>query len=362
MNEQENKNEVVETNKSTALSKMEAYNQKFLPMIESNLSNFDLSISSYGKLCLGNAMASIIKLLSDNDLSFKSENLVTDNLGEIFQNVALLELNAAAKPNEIFFQIRNKNIGSKDHPKWVKTIEQGIEGDGHEVLVDKFGRNVDKVEHRIYVFKGDEFKPPRFEDGEWKSLEYTPKFESQRIEKVCYGILMTDGNIQWHVTTREQVVPNLKAHVRQNMMKLKDKSKKFAILKEIDDMGLDWLKTKNAEEWASAAWRDSDESMIQRKMRNNILRKIPKDFSSSLQAVAIDELDQDQRTFKANNNAIDVTAEDVTEPKTIAFNETQEEIPPHNPNTGEVIDVETDEVTEENSNGNKDLDFDGEDA
>jgi hypothetical protein len=124
---------------------------------------------------------------------------------------------------------------------------------------------------------------------------------------------MTDGYVEYLISERESVKANLMAHVRNSMMNetfgiCKDRYKatdeqKAAIKakkKEILD-GLrvcetleDMLACEVARPYISAAWLDTPEAMIVRKMRNNAIKKYPKDFN----AIASQSLMQMDETYQ----------------------------------------------------------------
>ena len=119
---------------------------------------------------------------------------------------------------------------------------------------------------------------------------------------------MNDGSVEYLIAERESVKTNLFAHIRNNLMNetfglvtgknskgkertrydaTPDEKKAIEAKKQeiyealrkcetVDDM----LACEVARPYISAAWLDTPESMIERKMRNNAIKKYPKNFNS----------------------------------------------------------------------------------
>lgn len=141
--------------------------------------------------------------------------------------------------------------------------------------------------------------------------EWEEKGQSQKVIRVVYPIKLKDGTFQYLIAEREGVKVNLFAHVRNNLMNetfgllgmKKDKSGKsvprtrydatpeekkqidakkeeiFDALRKCETIE-DMLACEIAKPFISAAWLDTPESMIVRKMRNNAVKKYRKDFNS----------------------------------------------------------------------------------
>ena len=163
--------------------------------------------------------------------------------------------------------------------------------------------NVDTVYPCWEVKDGDEFTYPKRKGLELTPPEWEEKGMSQKVVRVVYPIKLKDGNIDYRISERESVKVNLFAHVRNNLMNETfglvkggkktrydatdaekksieiEKEKIYAELrkcKTVDEM----LECKVAIPYISAAWLDTPESMIVRKMRNNATKKYPKSLNS----------------------------------------------------------------------------------
>lgn len=253
-----------------------------------------VKFDDYSKECAMAAVGSIFQLVQNTDKT-EMADINTSNLREVVVQCASLKLNANAVPREVYFQLRSKQINGD----WKKVVEMGIEGDGNDALLRNFGNEVAKVYPVWVVKEGDEFTYPKRVGVDITPPEWEQKGLSERVSKVVYPVKLTDGTIEYLITDRESVKTNLIAHIRNNMMnetfgvckdrykatpeqKQKIKEMKTAILEEVrkcetlDDM----LACQTAQPYISAAWLDTPEQMITRKLRNNAIKKFPKNMNS----------------------------------------------------------------------------------
>ena len=253
-----------------------------------------VKFDDYSKECAMAAVGSIFQLVQNTDKT-EMADINTSNLREVVVQCASLKLNANAVPREVYFQLRSKQINGD----WKKVVEMGIEGDGNDALLRNFGNEVAKVYPVWVVKEGDEFTYPKRVGLEVTPPSWEQKGLSERVSKVVYPVKLTDGTIEYLIADRESVKTNLIAHIRNNMMnetfgvckdrykatpeqKQKIKEMKTAILEEVrkcetlDDM----LACQTAQPYISAAWLDTPEQMITRKLRNNAIKKFPKNMNS----------------------------------------------------------------------------------
>lgn len=277
----------------------------------------------YSKQCAMNAMSAIYQLVQNTDKT-DMNNLNTSNLREVVAQCASLKLNANAMPREVFFQLRSKQVGGQ----WVKMVEMGVEGDGNDALLRQFGNNVDTVYPVWLVKEGDDFTYPRRRGIEIEPAEWTPKGLSDKTVRVVYPVKLKDGTIEYLIAEREPVRTNLIAHIKNNMLnetfgfvtgknskgkdrtrydataeeKAKINAKKEEILSAVRECETleDILKCEVAKPYVSAAWLDTPEAMIVRKMRNNAIKKFPKNLNS----MASSSLLQLDETYKASQEEI----------------------------------------------------------
>lgn len=293
----EENTQVTKKEYSTGLNE---YLKAYVPMIQKQIAEDGETFDDYSRYCVVAAMGEIISMVHNSGAD--PSTIVPNNMNDILLSVARLKLNANAVPRECYFQIRNVNVAAKGQPaKWEKQIEFNIEGDGYDALTARYGRNVKKVYPYWAVREGDAFTPPKR-----RGLEVTPpEWEESgkgKVVRVVYPIEYTDGHVEYHIAERADVAKNLAAHINNNLQnetfgicadryKATDKqkqeiaAKKREIMDKIRELG-DVEKILACDElkpFISPSWSEyqSQESMIIRKMRNNIMKKIPKDFGSS---------------------------------------------------------------------------------
>lgn len=303
-----------------------------------------VSFDEYSKQCAMAAMTSIYQLVKDSDKVKDLNSLDTSNLREIVGQAASLKLNANAVPRECYFQLRTKKVGDN----YLQVVEMGIEGDGNDAMLRNYGENVDTVYPCWLVKEGDEFSYPKHKGIEMTPPEWEEKGQSQKVIRVVYPIKLKDGTFQYLIAEREGVKVNLFAHVRNNLM-----NETFGILKGTNSKGKaktrydatpeekkqidakkeeifdalrkcetieDMLACEIAKPFISAAWLDTPESMIVRKMRNNAVKKYRKDFNSMAKQ-SFNQLDETyvsvQEEISENANSedfiVDSPAVEVTE-------------------------------------------------
>lgn len=287
----------------------------------------------YSKQCAMSAMTSIYQLVKDSDKIKDLNGLDTSNLREVVGQCASLKLNANAVPRECYFQLRTKKSGDN----YVQVVEMGIEGDGNDALLRNYGENVDTVYPCWLVKDGDEFSYPKHKGIEMTAPEWEEKGQSQKVIRVVYPLKLKDGTFQYLIAERDGVKVNLFAHVRNNLMnetfgicqnrykasaeqlgKIKAKKEEiFDALRKcatVDEM----LECEVAKPYISAAWLDTPESMIVRKMRNNAIKKYRKDFNSMAKQ-SFNQLDetyvqtQEEIAENANSEPFVVTESEATE-------------------------------------------------
>jgi hypothetical protein len=279
-------------------------NNTYLPMINRQLEGNGVNMDDYSKQCVIAAISTINSVLDTKGIRWNDPQLDQSNVTQVLLDVAALKLNAAANPREVYFQIRNVKRGENN---WVKQIEMGIEGDGNDAILARFGRGVESIKQHWLVREEDHFVYPTYNGLELSPPQWTPTGKGE-VVRVVYPIQKKDGSVEYHIAERDDVVKNLIAHVNNNMMNetfgiAKDRfkataeqksqidKKKQEILKKVRDLGLSALDDESIQQYISPAWRDpqSRESMIIRKMRNNIVKKIPKDFGSAFVEITYDQ-------------------------------------------------------------------------
>lgn len=349
---------------STALAKI---NDTYFPMIQRQLEGNNITMDEYAKSCVLNAIASINQVLDTRGISWNNPQLDQSNITQILLNVAALKLNSAASPNEVYFQVRSVKVkryeNGKEKEEWKHQIEMGIEGDGNDAILARFGRDVKRVHQFWLVRENDEFEYPAYNGIEVTPPKWRPK-GTGKVVRVVYPIEKTDGTIEYYIAERDDVIRNLIAHIKNNLMNetfgiAKDRysatakqreeieKKKKEIIEKAEKLGLEKaLDDEELQQYISPAWKDkhSRESMIIRKMRKNIVTKIPKDFGNAFIQMRYENSTIEERVRKditeyANSEVIDIEPETMEEPKQTEAIEKQ-------PNE-EPIEQQTEETNEE---------------
>ncbi len=301
----------------------------FMPMIESQMEKNELNLTPYSKQCVMHAISGINAVLDKAGVSWNSQELDRSTVSDILIKVACLRLNAAVQPREVFFELRNVNThrtDEKGHDIWKKQVEMGIEGDGNDTILANFGRNVKHVCQIWKVHEGDDFTYPSYNGLDMTPPKWTQKSSIGKIVKIVYPLLMDGGNgkeyANYYIAEREGVRHNLLAHLNNNLMQetfgivkkkydatpaqkkeIADKKKIFdkaRAHKTIDEI----LDDPELQPYISPAWTApfSRESMIERKMRNNAIKKIPKDFGNGALETMFEETTDE--TYKAANREV----------------------------------------------------------
>ena len=263
--------------------------EEFTNMLVKQAEDLSIQYSTYQIMCVANTIAKMQEVLVKEGLTFNDIDKTSITL--ILQQVAMLQINLAAVPREGYVILRSEKIVIKDPQgkeieKWIKKFEFGLEGDGNDSILRHYGVDVEKVYNPWLVRENDGFEYPGFNGLELTPPKWFPKDYHSKVIRVVYPIKKKDGSIEYHIAERESVVKNLQAHISNNLMKNKkiNDDKKTEILNKIANMTLESiLNNEEFKEWISPAWKSphSREDMIIRKMRNNAVKKIPKDFKNA---------------------------------------------------------------------------------
>lgn len=306
----------------TFTTSLSQWSNEITGLIARDYETCGVKFDDYSKQCAMEAMTSIYNLVKTND-KVNMQNLDTSNLRSIVERCASLKLNANAYPRECYFQIRKVKVGSN----YIDTVEMGIEGAGNDAMLTNYGKDVAKVYPYWVVKEGDEYIPPRRKGIETTPPEWEEKGLSQKAVRVVYPVKLTDGTIVYLTADRESVKVNLFAHVRNNLMnetfgicenryKATDKQKVeidakkeeiYAELRKCETVD-EMLACEIAKPYISAAWLDTSESMIVRKMCNNAIKKYPKNYDpmANKAFMEMDETYQQvQAEIESNANSVE---------------------------------------------------------
>lgn len=321
-------NAVAKTQEKQFKTQLAVATENYMGMIQKQMMEGGAEFDEYSGKCVLAAMGAINNMIHAKNLTFNDLN--GSNLNEILIKVATLKLNANAVPRECYFSIRNVKIPSAKKtgadgktvtiPEyWEKQIEMGIEGDGNDAILARYGRDVAKVHQVWLVREGDKFTYPSFNGLKMTAPQWTPTGQGEVI-RVVYPIVKKDGTVEYYIGERRDVLKNLFAHINNNLMnetfgiaedryKANDKQKKEIDAKKKEIMNhakklndLDKiLDDEKLQLYISPAWTEfqSREQMIIRKMRNNVAKKIPKDFGSAIAAEQYNLMDETYREVHA---------------------------------------------------------------
>lgn len=315
------KNEVAQRN----ISALSWWSNELTNMVSQDYEDCGLVLDEYSKQCAMAAMTNIFQLVKNSGIDIKAMD--TSNLREIVGQAASLKLNANAVPRECYFQLRSFKSGNE----WKKKVEMGIEGDGNDAILRNFGENVEMVYPVWIVKEGDEFTYPKHKGIEITPPEWEQTGESEKADKVVYPVKLKDSSMQYLIAERQSVKTNLFAHVRNNLMnetfglvKGGKKTRYDATDKELEAIAQkkeeifealrkcetveDMLNCPEARPFISAAWLDTPENMIVRKMRNNAIKKFKKNYNTMAQRsfLQMDETYQQvQEEIEENANTVD---------------------------------------------------------
>lgn len=350
----EEKKELLENQGKSLNTQLSIATEYYMGTIKKQMMEGGAEFDAYSGKCVLSAMGAINNMIHNQGMVFNDMN--TSNINEILIKIATLKLNANAVPRECYFQIRNVNVGKKGEEKWEKQIEMGIEGDGNDAILARYGRDVKKVHQVWLVREGDKFVYPKHNGLDMTAPQWEPTGQGKVI-RVVYPIVKNDNTVEYYIGERRDVVNNLFAHISNNLMNedfgiitgtKKDKygksvprtrydatpeekkqiaAKKKEILniaRELNDLDK-ILDSEELSPYISPAWKEyqSREQMIIRKMRNNVVKKIPKDFGSAIAAEQYNLMDD---TYKEIHAEIEDNANSVVFES--PYQEVKEEEPP----------------------------------
>ncbi|QPI89311.1 hypothetical protein I3F57_06080 [Lacticaseibacillus paracasei subsp. tolerans] len=324
-------------------------NDVFVPMITQQLQGNGIEMSNYQRTTVLNAMTAMNTLLIDKGLNINE--IDSSNVTNILLTVAALQLNASADPREVYFIVRKHKM--PDGKSYKQAIEMGIEGDGNDALLARFGRGIKTVHKFWSVREGDGFEYPKHKGLDVMPPEWTETGRG-KVARVVYPITFNSGVTEYYIGEREDVKRNLLAHVSQNLMWDKGTAKADFNTKAAD-MTLDQILDdpelvklgKISPAWSSP---QSRESMIVRKMRNNVVKKIPKDFSNGFVATEYDHATDDnykamRKDVTEHANRVDFS--DVPKPKAIEVSTPVPQAPEPEKTADQAVDHETGEITDQ---------------
>lgn len=312
------------------LNQMQQYQVDVVNEVEKGLQEVGQTFTDYGKQCVINAMAAIIINCKNNKI--KPGDIDQTMLKIALTNVGLTELNFNAIPAEAFIDLRKAGGRKDDKGEYHENYSIAIrpQGAGNEKLVRRFGVNVKDLKSPLLIREGDEYELPGFDGEKMTPFTWKPKSLDKKVIMVVYPLLKKDGTYEYLMATRDSIIPNLIAQIRQNNLY----SEKF---KKTNSKGYEYIDTSLRDEFyeklnksfegktldeilADPEWKDelsntytsggSKEAMILRKMKNNALKYYPREYNSAAVAEAVKDMfeDKDDSLNEKPKNFVDVDA------------------------------------------------------
>lgn len=304
------KNQIAAANENTTYkTALIKQSETYTNMLTDSFSQMNMEFTPYKKVCALNAVIKMDELLRSESMDWKSIN--SSNITQILEQITLLDINIAASPREGYILLRkDKNADGN----YTVKFEFGIEGNGNDALLRKYGVDVADLKGPYVVREGDEFTYPYFDGEKMNPPTWHPKSYFKKATKIFYIITKKDGSKEYLISEREEVVKNLQAHISNNLMWVPDNIKQ-PILEKISNMSLEQIlndktlrKVSYTDSYGkektttiiSSAWgaAHSSEEMIIRKMKNNATKKYPKDFTSSYMSKAYEETFEDYDQYR----------------------------------------------------------------
>lgn len=248
--------------------------------------------------CLSAAVSEMFSISKKEGVDIREMDQTAIN--RILQQISFLRLNVNSIPKECYLIIRRYKNNQNKKPEF----DFGIEGDGYDKIVRRYGVGIKRLYEPWIIREGDEFKLPSFHGIKVTDPEWQPKSYSAKPIMVCYPVEYDDGRVEYKITDREGVAVNLKAHI-ENSIKTSfkyDDKKKESVRNKIKNMSLDEMfNDSELLEIMSPAWRDphSRDAMIIRKMRNNAIKPIPKDFQNAYISQLYEETYEDYDQYRS---------------------------------------------------------------
>ena len=255
----------------------------------------ELNFSKYQETIVVNTVRKIQE--SGFDIYAHDQN----NVADILYQTAFLNLNPSAIPRHCYFIERTIYTDGKPQGK---KLEMGIEGEGNDEILRKFGYEVKHI-HKVWVIRdGDEYQ-----EGYYQGINYVPPTWKPRllkmgerkgaVLKVVYPIERKDGSVEYWGADREDLQPILLKHIEQNLSTYRkaDKVAYNKLMKRLQTLSFDEILNEyNETEISFTYYNKSNTSklisesyvgptgdpMIIRKLRNVAVRTFPKNFDTTL--------------------------------------------------------------------------------
>lgn len=285
--------------RETMLSTTNAWVKRLSAFASSN----DIKFDDYQKDIVVNTVRKI------GEMGFDIFAYEQNNVADILYQTAFLRLNPSATPRHCYFINRDvyesgRKVGSK--------LEMGIEGEGNDEILRKFGVGIKRDEkneavgiHKVWIVReGDEYQEGYFNGIQFTPPTWRPKLlkageRKGKVLKLVYPIERTNGEVEFWASDREDLQPILLKHIEQNLMSYRkaDKDGFNKVMRELRQMTFDEIIDKHQDTEISFKNYGKDynvriiqdsyvgstgEAMIIRKLRNTAIRNFPKNFDTTI--------------------------------------------------------------------------------
>lgn len=288
--------------KNQSKSALAKQTEHYTGMIMSTFSQINLQCTDYQKICVANMIARMNEVLASSGLQFS--DMDQSNITAILSQCAMLQLNITAVPSECYIQLRKVFVDNE----WKKRFEFGVEGNGNDAILRRYGVDVASVRAPWVVREGDDFTYPSYSGLEVVPPTWGPKSYTGKVIRVVYPVIKKEGSVEWLISERADVAKNLRAHIANNLLGKDYKEIRPKIISKISDMSLEaMLDDTELRPFISPAWYSgaSREDMILRKLKNNATKKYPKNFENAFTASAYEQTYEDYEQYRVEAEVIE---------------------------------------------------------
>lgn len=258
-------------------------------------------MDNYQAVCGYNILAQINVQLQKEGLTFTSPGVDKETINNAIKYVIVYRLNTDNK--EVFAIVRNE----KRNESWIKVIEVKPQYKGVLKILATYGRDVEKVYPEWIVRENDGFKYQKMVGVEVVPPEWEPHGYDGKVRLVVVPIKYKGGFVDYRIAERESVATNIKAQIKQTIMRDKNKDE---ILAKIQDMTLDQLLAdKTIAPYINETYIGlSSEEMIITKLVLNAVKRVQIDYSSALARELNEKTFDNSDVYVKAHNAEEVLA------------------------------------------------------
>lgn len=254
----------------TASGNFQSY---YINEVKAKYENLNLPLTQEETRVAIATMNAITKISIEKNIPFKSIDGST--IQTCIEVLMASGLNPTASKQIFFKPTENKNTGLYEI-----TVEP--QADGYITLLQKFGSNIQRYITTWVIREGDEFKQIEWVGIEQKPPMWKPKSTTAKVVRVIVIVQNADGTIDYSLQAeRDNVIPSIIGHIRQNHRYFKDVDKVIEDIQKINDLDkilekysdYTYQGNKGQVYILGPSWRDHREAMIKTKMVNFACRQ-----------------------------------------------------------------------------------------